>query len=200
MKILLATNNPAKVERYSRLLRATDIKLVTPNELGIESVDVEESGATLLDNALLKARAYLGKTDLPILANDTGFYVEGEGFVDAPKRSALGGRNEHELSREEIAHTVLEFWKSVARKYGGSVNAAWPEVFVLVQPDGSVTQAESRREITLTDQEFAEPHLDFPLRSLYTSKTTGKPAILHSEEEEDAELAPVRTALLSLLV
>lgn len=200
MRVLVATNNPAKVKRYRELLRETDVELLTPADLGISAADVVEDGAGLRENAEKKARAYEGLTDLPILANDTGFYVEGEGFVDAPKRHALGEKDEHELTQEEIAAEVLAFWKGVAARHGGKVDAAWPEVFVLVMPDGSVKVAESRREILLTDQEFAEPHPNFPLRSLYLSKSSGKPAVLHTREEEDAELAPVREALVSLLL
>lgn len=200
MKVLVATNNAGKVERYRKLLRDTDIELVTPKDLGIETIDVEENGKTLAENAELKARAYFGKTDLPILANDTGFYVEGEGLVEAPKRTALGERSEKEMTEEEIARALLEFWKGIARKYGGEVDAAWPEVFVLVLPDGSSRTVESRREILLTDKDFGPLHLTMPLRPLYISKMTGKPAIQHTLAEEDYELTPVRDALVSLLV
>jgi inosine/xanthosine triphosphate pyrophosphatase family protein len=177
-----------------------DIELLTPKELGIEEIDVEEKGETLKDNALLKARAYLGKTDLPILANDTGVWVEGEGMVTAPKRIALNGRDERDMSKEEIAEAMRGFWTGMANKYGGEVSAAFPETFALVMPDGTEKTADVRREITLTNKEFGTPHLSFPIRSLYISKTTGKPAVTHTQEEEDAELAPVRNGLLSLLV
>jgi XTP/dITP diphosphohydrolase len=199
-KILVATNNAGKVERYRKLLRDTDIELVTPRELGIEPEDVEENGKTLAENAELKARAYFGKTHLPILANDTGFYVEGEGLVEAPKRLALGDRSEKEMNQQEIAEALLMFWKGIATKYGGEVDAAWPEAFVLVYPDGTSRMVESRREVLLTDKEFGPLHLTMPLRPLYISKMTGKPAIQHTLEEEDYELTPVRDALVSLLV
>lgn len=200
MKVLVATNNKAKIERYRMLLRGTQFELFTPDELGIEAIDVEETGATLAENALLKARAYRGKTELPILANDTGVWVEGEGMVTAPKRIALGGKEEKDMTKEEIAAAMLAFWKGIAAKHGGSAEAAFPEAFALILPDGTERTKDSRREITLTDTEFGTPHIQFPLRSLYISKITGKPAVTHMQEEDDAELAPVREALLSLLV
>jgi hypothetical protein len=199
MKILVATNNPEKMERYRKLLRDADVELLTPAELNIEPLDIEEVGETLAENAELKARAYFGLTDLPILANDTGVWVDGEGMVTAPKRIALGDRNEKDMTKLEIAEALMEFWKNMARKYGGEVDAAWPESFVLLMPDRSLKKADSRREVILTDRQFGPIHLDMPLRPLYISKVTGKPAIEHTREEEDAELAPVREALLSLL-
>ena len=200
MKVLFATNNAGKVERYRKLLRDTGIELVTPKDLGIEPENVEENGKTLAENAELKARAYFGKTDFPILSNDAGFYVEGEGFVDAPKRISLNGRNEHTLSNEEIAEAMTKFWQGIADKYGGQVNAAWVEEFVLLMPDGSVCTAPCRREVVLTNTVHGDTHIQFPVRALYIAKATGKPSALHTPEEDDIELAPIRDALISLVV
>lgn len=196
-KILLATNNHGKVERFKNLLGHIDpdLQVFTPNELGIEVADVVENGKTLSENAELKARAYLGKVDMPILSNDTGFYVEGEGFVDAPKRKALGQAAKHDLNDEEEAKLILKFWKDVATKHGEKVDAAWIEAFVVITPDGAVKKADSRREIILTNQEFGVPHIQMPVRALYYSKITGKPAIQHTKEEEIQEMQPVMSAL-----
>lgn len=200
MKILLATSNGGKIERFKKLLTHTnlDIELFTPKELSIEILDVEENGETLAENAEIKARAYLGKVEMPILANDTGVYVEGEGFIDAPKREALGV-DESTLTPEEITEKLLSFWKNVATKHGGKVDAAWVEAFVVIYPDGSVKRADSRREVVLTDQEFGKAHPQMPVRALYYSKTTNKPAIQHTEEEEILEMEPVIEALVSVL-
>lgn len=200
-KIFLATNNGGKIERFKYLLKQADpeLEVFTPKELGIEALDVVEDGATLAANAELKVRAYAGKVDMPILANDTGFYVEGEGFIDAPKRIALGGTDENSLTKEEIAEKLLSFWKGVAAKHGGRVDAAWVESFAVLHPDGRIKISESRREIILTDQEFGKAHLQMPVRALYYSKVTGKPSIQHTEEEEILEMKPVIDALSEVL-
>jgi hypothetical protein len=201
MKLLLATNNRGKIERLQKLIHHIDpsIEVFSPHELGIETLDVAETGSTLQENALLKANAYFGKVDIPILSNDTGFFVEGDGFVDAPKRKALEGTDEKELSEEEISKRLLNFWKSVATRHGGKVDAAWIEAWVVLYPDGTLQEAESRREILLTDQEFGTPHIQMPVRALYYSKTTNKPSILHSEEDEILELEPILEALRKIL-
>lgn len=201
MKILLATNNEGKIERFKKLLNQIDSSFepCTPKELGIELIEVEENAATLSDNAELKARAYFGKVSIPILSNDTGFYVEGEGLVDTPKRTALGGTSEHALTKEEISERLLDFWKGIATKYGGKVDAAWVEAFVMVYPNGNVKKADSRREVILTDQEFGKGHIQMPVRALYYSKVTNKPSINHTEEEEILEMEPVINALIAVL-
>lgn len=201
MKIFLATNNGGKIERFKKLLKLVnkDIKVFTPRDLNIPVIGIIENGKTLEENARLKANAYLGKVDMLILANDTGFYVEGDGFVDAPKRKALGDADENTLSKDEVSKKLLDFWKGVATRHGGKVDAAWVEAFVAVYPNGEIKKAESRREIVLTDQEFGVSHRQLPVRALYYSKTTNKPAIQHSKEEEILEMKPVIDALTKVL-
>lgn len=200
-KILIASNNQGKVDRYQMLASAGGImvELCTPDDLGIASVDVEECGTTLRENAQLKARAYQGLVSLPILANDTGFWVEGEGFIDAPKRRALQGVDEGTLSPEEVYERLLNFWQDIARTHGGSVNAAWVEEFVLIKEDGSEVHCSSRRDVLLTDTIYGNAALGLPVRALYISKATGKPALLHTHEEEVLEMEPIMTALRTLL-
>lgn len=200
MKILLATTNGGKIERFSKLLKevSNDIEIFTPHDFGLD-LDVAETGTTLSENAKLKAYAYLGKTDIPILSNDTGFYVEGEGFIVAPKRHALQGQDEHELTKEEISKRMMSFWKSIATKNGGEVDAAWIEAFVVLYPNGTFKHEESRREILLTNREFGVPPLSMPVRALYYSKITNKPAIQHTQEEEVLEMKPVIDALAKVL-
>lgn len=200
-KIFLATRNEGKIERFKNLIRHTgfDAEIFTPLDLKIEDIEVEENGKTLAENAKIKARAYFGKVDMPILANDTGFFVEGEGLVDAPKRIALAGKNEQTLTKEEIGKALLEFWREIAKKHGGKVDAAWIEAFILLDPDGTLHTANSKREVILTDQEFGEAHIQMPVRALYISKATNKPAVQHTREEEQLEMKPIIDALSRLL-
>lgn len=201
MDVLLATNNEGKIARFRRLIQHVDpaIRLCTAAECGIPAQDVNENGATLADNAELKVRAYGGLVSIPILANDTGFSVEGEGFISTPKRTALGGVDERTMTPAEIAQQMLTYWKDIAIKHGGRVDAASVEAFAVLYPDGELRSAEARREWILTDQEFGEFNQAMPARSLYISKATNKPANLHSEAEEVAEMAPVLDALRSVL-
>ncbi|MCX6702739.1 MAG: hypothetical protein NTW60_02635 [Candidatus Wolfebacteria bacterium] len=200
-KIFLATYNEGKIQRFRDLIESTglDIEIFTPKDFGLENIEPEENGKTLAENAEIKARAYFGKVDTPILANDTGFWIQGEGLVDAPKRKALGEKDEKTLTKEEIAESLLGFWKNIAKKHGGKVDAAWIEAFVLLDPDGTVHKSESKREVILTDHEFGEGHIQMPVRALYISKTTNKPSIQHSKEEELLELKSVTDALYKIL-
>ena len=74
-KMLIATNNKGKVEEIQDLLKDIIIKLVTPNEIGIELL-VEEDGSTYAENAEKKALAFARASGLISLADDLGLEVD----------------------------------------------------------------------------------------------------------------------------
>jgi XTP/dITP diphosphohydrolase len=74
MKLVLASGNRGKAAELGALLAPLGWELVSQAELGV--VEVEETGATFLDNALLKARHAAAATGLPALADDSGLEVD----------------------------------------------------------------------------------------------------------------------------
>jgi XTP/dITP diphosphohydrolase len=74
-KLLLATRNSGKVREYLRFLETLPIDVVTLDEAGIED-EVEETGDTILENAILKARTYAALSGMLTLADDSGLEVD----------------------------------------------------------------------------------------------------------------------------
>ncbi len=74
MKMILATNNRHKVQEISRILDGK-FQLLTLSEAGID-VEVEETGTTLYENALLKASTIGKMSGCIALADDTGLMVD----------------------------------------------------------------------------------------------------------------------------
>ncbi len=77
MKLVLASSNPGKLEELRDLLADTGIELVAQSDLGVD--DAEETAATFVENALLKARHAAAVTGLPALADDSGICVDALG-------------------------------------------------------------------------------------------------------------------------
>lgn len=73
-KLLIATNNPGKLDEYRELLAGLPIELTSPAAGGID-LDVEETGDSFEENAVLKARAFAQASGLPALADDSGLEV-----------------------------------------------------------------------------------------------------------------------------
>ncbi len=77
-KLLLTTNNQAKVREYRSLLQNLPWELVTLAEQGISTV-VNEVGGSLEENAGLKATVLASKSQLLALADDSGVEVDALG-------------------------------------------------------------------------------------------------------------------------
>lgn len=73
-EIVLATGNQGKVRELSALLAPLNWRVRAQNEWDFE--EVEETGLTFVENAILKARQAARITGLPALADDSGLAVE----------------------------------------------------------------------------------------------------------------------------
>lgn len=73
-RVVLATGNAGKLRQFSELLASTGLTLLRQSEFGIEPPP--ETGATFLDNALIKARNAARISGLPAIADDSGIEVD----------------------------------------------------------------------------------------------------------------------------
>lgn len=71
---MLATKNPGKIKEITKLLQNTNIQLLSHKDIDIP--EVEETGMTFVENALLKARSSSDVTGLPSIADDSGLEVD----------------------------------------------------------------------------------------------------------------------------
>ena len=76
-RIVVASGNPGKLAEFNRLLADAGLEFVSQRELGVE--DIEETGLTFVENALLKARHAARVTGLAALADDSGLCVDALG-------------------------------------------------------------------------------------------------------------------------
>jgi len=74
-KLVIASNNMHKVKEIKEILKGRFDPILSLEEAGAK-VDVEETGETFYENALLKAKAVSELTNCPSLADDSGLCVE----------------------------------------------------------------------------------------------------------------------------
>lgn len=74
-KLLIATHNLHKIEEFRALMADLPVRLTSLAEEGI-ALDVDETGTTLEENAILKARAYADASGLWAWADDSGLEVD----------------------------------------------------------------------------------------------------------------------------
>lgn len=95
-KLVVASANEGKLKEFAQILNGFEI--VGYRELGITE-DIEETGSTFYENALIKAKTISERLHLPAISDDSGLVVEalnGEpGIYSA--RYAGDGDNEHNI-------------------------------------------------------------------------------------------------------
>jgi XTP/dITP diphosphohydrolase len=125
--VVLATHNAHKVAELRRILEGVPIELVSGNDLDLP--DIEETGDTFAQNALLKARACAAMTGLPAVADDSGIVVDGLGG-DPGVRSAryAGGHGDDAANLRLVLERLGESTERSAR---------FVCVAALVLPDGT---------------------------------------------------------------
>jgi len=73
-RIVLASNNAGKVREFNELLTDCDVEVIPQSEYSV--AEIEETGLTFVENALLKARNASEHTGLPAVADDSGLEVD----------------------------------------------------------------------------------------------------------------------------
>ncbi|UPY79796.1 RdgB/HAM1 family non-canonical purine NTP pyrophosphatase [Leptospira weilii] len=106
-QIAFATNNQHKVREVGFILSELGIQILTPNDLRI-SFNVEETGFTFAQNALIKARELFRLTKLPSIADDSGICVSALGGEPGIYSARFGGPS---LKDEDRALLLLEKMK-----------------------------------------------------------------------------------------
>lgn len=135
MKLFYATNNASKIFNMKRRFLGTDLEIITPNDLDIH-IEVDEEAGTLIGNAKLKALAYSEKLDMPVIAGDSGFFIDGVSEDDNPGIYVrrVKGRT---LTDDEM----IDHYSSLSARYGGELKARNLTGLVLIV-DGEIFTAE----------------------------------------------------------
>ena len=101
MRFVLATHNPKKLREMSDILSQLGIEVVSPGDLGIH-VDVEETGTTFAENAMLKAKAICDAAGLPAIADDSGLCVDALNGAPGVYSARYGGEGLDDTGRYRL--------------------------------------------------------------------------------------------------
>ncbi len=147
-KLLLATHNLGKIAEYRALLADLPVQIVSLQEAGID-LDVEETGATFEENAILKARAYAALSGLWTWADDSGLEVDA--LDGAPgihsARYAGPGASDADRWRKLLADLA-----ALPHADPSTWTARFRCVVALAGPDGSVHTTEGALEGRIVPQ------------------------------------------------
>lgn len=125
--LVAATGNLGKLREFRRLLPKEEI--ISMQEAGF-SEDIEETGTTFEENALIKARAVMEKTGMAAFADDSGLTVDA--LCGAPGIFSARYAGENATDAERMAKLLTELEDVPEEKRG----AAFVSVIAYVTPGG----------------------------------------------------------------
>ncbi len=134
-RLVIASHNAGKVGEIAELLAPFGIEGAAASALGLS--EPEETGATFLANAGLKARAAAAAAGLPALADDSGLVVAALGGAPGIYSARWAGAD------RDFARAMAEVHERLA---GRPREAAFVAALALAWPDGHVEAFEGRVE------------------------------------------------------
>ena len=139
-EFLIATHNMKKRDELYRILSPLGIDVKTADQLGIEITDVEETGETFYENALLKAKSGCMESGMPCVADDSGLAVDY--LVGAPgvySARFAGGHGDDEANNKKLLKLLTDV--PVEERTGRYVS-----VVCCVFPNGDIISARGECE------------------------------------------------------
>ena len=179
-KLVIATRNAGKIAEFRRILDAISegaIDLVGIDQFP-ELVDVEETGTTFEENALLKARYTAAMTGLPAISDDSGLCIDALGGSPGIFSARWAGRHGNDKANCE---KVLDELREVTDEDRG---AHFICVAALVMPDGREKVTEGRFEGTILHSAIGDQ--GFGYDPIFLPRGMSISAAQLSAEEKDA--------------
>ena len=141
-RLIIASHNPGKLREIAALIEPYDVATVGAAELGL--AEPEETGATFVENAELKACAAAAAGGAPALADDSGLVVAALG--GAPGIHSARWAETAETTQTTRGHDFAAAMARVEAELGGAAErrAHFTAALCLAWPDGHCESFEGR--------------------------------------------------------
>lgn len=136
MDLVIASNNAHKIEEIRAILGAR-FRLLSMADIGLH-IEIEETGETLVENALIKARTVSNLTGLPCLADDTGLLVDALDGAPGVRSARFAGEDQNDQANRNKMLALMEGIPTPRR------TAHFETVLVLRYPNGQEIIARGR--------------------------------------------------------
>lgn len=101
-QIVLSSDNKNKIKEIKEIIKDLPIEILSKKDIGCQDLEVDEKYDTLEENALVKAESIKRYTKNPVIADDTGLFVEeldGEPGVHSARYS---GDHDDQANRNKL--------------------------------------------------------------------------------------------------
>ncbi len=130
MKLVLASKNPKKLKEMNEILSGMGVEVCSQADVGID-VDVEETGTTFEENSLLKAKAVMETSGLPVIADDSGLCVDALNGAPGVYSARYGGEGLDDAGRYRLLLSSMPRGAARTAKFVSVVTCCFPNGDVL---------------------------------------------------------------------
>lgn len=164
MKVLIATKNKGKIEKYSSMLESLNISYYTLADFD-SNIEIKEDGNTTIENAIIKAKAYNKVLNMPVLTDDSGLIID---KLPREKQPGIMVRryNGRELSDDEI----IELYSKEIEAVGGESTGAFIISIAIIDEFGNIHTKETRHNRLFVSKPDVNRVPGYPLSSLIFDK------------------------------
>ncbi len=149
MKIILATRNQHKIEEIKKILADPQIEILTLEDFP-EVPEIEETGKTLEENAVLKAKKVFSVTGIPALADDSGLEVDALNGAPGVVSARFAGPG---CSYKDNNLKLLRLLKGIPREKRGAIFRC---VVALALSQDDIRIVEGKVKGIITESEIGE--------------------------------------------
>lgn len=142
MKLVLASKNQHKLVEMQTILGQLGLEVVLESQVGVD-VEVEETGVTFAENAMLKAKAVMEASGMAAIADDSGLVVDALDGAPGVYSARYGGKS----SDAERTAYLLE---NIADIPEDRRTARFISAIACALPDGRTVTAEGSCEGVIT--------------------------------------------------
>ena len=185
-KLVVATGNAHKLREIAEIF--TEYEVVSQKQMGFDE-DVEETGTTFAENALIKARAAAKALGCIALADDSGLCVDALGGAPGIYSARYSGEHGDDKKNRDL---LLKNMQGTADR-----KAHFTSAVALVYPDGKELVAEGKTYGTILQEEIGDG--GFGYDCIFESEDLNKSFGLATAEEKNTVSHRFR-ALQALLV
>lgn len=175
MKIVAATTNPGKIREFREVLGEIGCEIVSMQDEGLD-LEIEETGSTYRENALIKARAVALLCDSAVMADDSGLCVDALDGAPGLYSARFAGDGATDKDRNEKLLAAMDGEKNRHAEYVACI--------AFIFPDGREITAEGKVDGEILTEEHGNG--GFGYDPLFYCTEINKCFGLASPEEKNA--------------
>lgn len=181
MKVLIGTKNKAKINKYSTMLNHLGIEYITLKDMDI-NLNIEETGNTVEENSIIKAKEYYKIVNMPVITDDSGLIID-----KLPKEKQPGIFVRRYKGKEISDEELIKIYSKELENIGGNSEGTFNIAITVIDSNGKIFTKLTKHKRFFVSKPSKERVEGYPMNSLIYDKDKN----LYLSEEHNNDIKKV---------